>query len=183
MRFKIIFSLVFIAALGVLAYFAYPVLKERYFEDTNSVQNDKSKTEDEDLYDYKVGENNLDIENNSGISAENDSQENGTAEEETKEETDETGVSANITAEDCDNECASFKDNASDLKYCQNICDLSPIKDSDNCESKSGTDKDYCFRNQAIAKTDPTICDSISDSKIKSSCKNRVTEDMLENKL
>ena len=97
-----------------------------------------------------------------------------------KEESDESGDTSNITAEDCDNECANFKDSSGDLKYCQSICDLSPIKDSDNCESKQGTDRDYCYKNQAVSKTDINICNSISDSKIKSSCKNRVTEDFLE---
>ena len=175
MKFKIIFLLIFVAALVVLAYFAYPIVKNRYFENNDTVKNEDQKT-NKSISDYTK-------ENEESGITENADQEDSALNEEAKTEIDETGVSANITAEDCDNECASFKNNASDLKYCQNICDISPTKDSENCESKQGTDKDYCFRNQAVAKTDLNICDSISDSKIKSSCRNRVTEDMLENQL
>jgi hypothetical protein len=169
MKFKIIFSLIFIAALGVLAYFAYPIFKIRYFENNSTEKTEEQKTNKATATD--------DIKNKESDAAQEDSDLN----EEAKTGTDETGVSANITAEDCDNECGNFKDSANDLKYCQDICGLSPTKDSENCESKSGSDKDYCFKNQAVAKTEIGICDSISDPKIKSSCKNRVTEDMLEN--
>lgn len=179
MKFKIIFSLILVAALGVMAYFAYPIVKGRYFEDKNTIENEKQETE-ETSGDYTISDKDLIVENNK---IENAVEENAAAGEEIKEETDETGISANITAEDCDNECENFKNNASDLKYCQNICDISPIKDTENCESKSGADKDYCFKNQAVAKIDLNICESISDSKIKSSCRSRVTEDMLENQL
>ena len=178
MKFKISFSLIFIVALGVMSYFSYPIVKERYFNTENNIgkeiqeQNDSISNNDHEVNISDTGNEQAD----SDLESQN-------LNEETKTEIDEKGVSANIAAEDCDNECENFKDNASDLKYCQNICDLSPIKDSENCESKSGTDKDYCYKNQAVAKTDLNICGSISDSKIKSSCRSRVTEDMLENQL
>ena len=170
MRFKI-FLLIFVLALGVLAYFAYPIVKNRYFnnaEPENNIILNSTNTNSKTNFDATKSN---DTVNESEISA---------SEEEVKDTVDETGVSANITASDCDNECADFKDNANNLKYCQDICDISPIKDSENCEAKQGSDKDYCFKNQAISKTDSNICNSITDSKIKSACKNRVAEDLLE---
>jgi hypothetical protein len=182
MKFKI-FLILSIITIGALAYFGYPIVKERYFKNANQA------SQESDTAKNNTGKANYEIKNqstgnqNETNAGENSASNDSAANDAAKTETDEGGISANITSDDCDNECANFKNNASDLKYCQNICDISPIKDSANCGEKQGSDKDYCFKNQAIEKTDLNICDSISDSKIKSSCKNRVTENMLENQL
>jgi hypothetical protein len=171
MKFKI-FLILFIIALGILSYFAYPIVKNRYFK--NMAKNEEQKSQTNTIMNNgtqlnsTTGENNTDTDNSS------------TMDNDIRDTTDESGDNANITAKDCDNECLNFKNNENDLKYCQNICGLSLANDSDNCDSKMGSDKDYCFKNQAVSKTDLAICDSITDTKIKSSCKNRVTEDLLE---
>ncbi|HRY82191.1 MAG TPA: hypothetical protein P5232_00580 [Candidatus Moranbacteria bacterium] len=158
-----IIIILFLIALGILSYFAYPIIKNRYLES-------------------KDQKSNVTIINNSDSNNEIDKTEDEIVNkpDETKNEIDESGETSNISAKDCDNNCENFKDSISNLKYCQDICNLIPAEDGENCENKAGTDKDYCLKNQAIAKTDLKICALISDSKIKSSCKNRVTEDLLE---
>lgn len=174
--FRKIILTIFVIAIGVLAYFAYPVVKNRYFKSENATENEIKKSNTI----LNTEKNSNSDDNISSNKSEIDSEDDSSTSDEVKDETDESGNVSNITAEDCDNECESFKNNESDLRYCQNICDLSPMKDSENCDSKTGTDKDYCFKNQAISKIDLGICNSISDVKIKSSCKSRVTEDLLE---
>ncbi len=166
-------------ALGLLAYFGYPLIKERYFESEEITENEFP---DPDL--VAPNEMEADLENHSDVDFSEDESEPENSfspeSEEIRDATDESGDSSNVTAEDCDNECSNFKNNASDLRYCQDLCGLSSASSNDNCDSLQGSDKDYCFKNQAIAKTDLRICDSIADAKIKSACKNRVTEDLLE---
>lgn len=164
--------------LGILTYFGYPIVKERYFKGDNATESEKQEST------TVSNPNNSDVETEAGDDAsdsEADNEEDSAISDEVEDDVDESGDSSNITAEDCDNECENFKDNASDLRYCQDICGLSGTQSGENCDDKSGSDKDYCLKNQAVSKTDINICDSISDSKIKSSCKNRVTEDILEN--
>jgi len=184
MKSRILLASFFLIATIILAYFGYPTIKERYFVDKDniSVENENSNKEESapiNIADNSIAEDTEKTNDNIADEIEN----SPVPSEEVKEETDETGDVSNVTAEDCDNECENFKENTNDLKYCQNICDISTIKDSDNCEEKQGSDKDYCFKNQAVLKTDLSICNSISDTKIKSSCKSRVTEDLLEKQL
>lgn len=155
-----IILLLFILASLVLAYFAYPIIRNRYFktEIKQVIKFDEKKSED--------------------IKPATDS--NNIPEDSIKDEIDESGEIGNISAKDCDNGCENFKNNSSDLKYCQDICDLSPVKESENCENLQTKEKDYCLKNQAVTKIDLKICNLISDSTIKSACKNRVMEELLE---
>jgi len=168
--------------LGVLIYFTFPIVKNRYFEDKSENENKETSSTANTITD-NIGKKSETANDDTANNNDADDAENLDSNGEAKDETDESGDIGNISAKDCDNECANFRDNPADLRYCQDICDLSPIKDSDNCESKQGSDKDYCFKNQAVLKTDLAVCDSIIDAKIKSSCKNRVTEDILEKQL
>lgn len=167
---KIILLLFALASLA-LAYFAYPIIKNRYFK---SEVKEVIKIDNKKSNDNKMLNSNNTFEENLEITNPNET------EDTTKDKIDESGEIGNISAKDCDNECENFKDNSADLKYCQDICDLSPIKESENCENLPSKEKDYCFKNQAIAKIDLKICNLISDSAIKSACKNRVTEELLE---
>jgi hypothetical protein len=90
---------------------------------------------------------------------------------------------ADIKTTDCDNECAAYSD-PGQLKYCREICGLnensSQSPENGNCESASGIQKDACLKNLAVKNKDLKLCGEISDAQIKKSCKNRVTEDLLE---
>lgn len=174
MKYKI-FLLIFAVVLGIVAYFTYPIIKERYLGNKDATTQESEKA---DTTSTTTSEN---AKNYTEDEEENEEDENDPLlNDEVKDETDESGDTQNVTAEDCDNECADFKDNESDLKYCQNICGLVSTESNNDCENKVGSDKDYCYKNQAVAKTDLNICNSISDEKIKTSCKNRITEDLLE---
>jgi len=169
--FKKITLLFFALAFLALAYFAYPIIKNRYFKNESKEVieiDDKKSNDNKTINSTNISEENLDT-------TDPDETENMV-----KDVIDESGDIENISAKDCDNECENFQDNIADLKYCQDICDLSPVKESENCEKLLDKEKDYCFKNQAVAKIDLKICDLISDSTIKSACKNRVTEELLE---
>jgi hypothetical protein len=161
MKFKI-FWLIFILALAVLAYFAFPIIKERYL-------NDATKT-------IEIGpkaENIPEIEN--GVANQDTTPTN-----EPIKNIDATGTLPNISAKDCDNECQNFKNNAKNLTYCQEVCGFSLVKNDSDCVSKTNLEKDYCLKNLGIAKKDFKICDQIQDAGIKKTCQNRITEDIIE---
>lgn len=151
---KKISFLLFLIFFSIFVYFAYPIVKSRYFE-KNNIQNQPEKT----------------------ITNQNESEEPGNK---TQESTDQAGTSPNISARDCDKECEEFKDDEKNLKYCQEVCGFSPEKVEVNCGDKSGLEKDYCFKSLAIQNKDFKICDQISDSGIKKACKNRISEDIIE---
>lgn len=96
-----------------------------------------------------------------------------------------------IEPSDCDNECSRFT-SQSDLNYCRQICNI-PLSNqpdsnqnsvsqpaSGDCQSKTGLDKDYCLRDQAIANKNFDDCDQIADAGIKKTCQDRITQDILE---
>jgi hypothetical protein len=188
MKYKIFFAIFFIVSLGVLTYFAYPIIKNRYFENDGQNQSEqKNSINKEENNEKNSGYEILEEENNKKTTENKTTEEEtlGTdltgIEVETKNEIDESSASVNISADDCDNECEIFKDNEKDLRYCQDICDLSPIKENSDCNNLGDINKDYCFKNQAVSEKNIETCDLISDTKIQSTCRNRVMEDFLEN--
>lgn len=163
MRFKI-FWLIFVIILAVLAYFAFPIIKERYFDDVAKKIEFAPKTE-----------NSSENENGIGIVDQGNIPLNEPA-----ETTDSAGTLFNVSAADCDNECQNFKDSATNLKYCQQVCGLSPTTNNSSCENKTELEKDYCLKDLAVSKKDFKICDQIKDGGIKKTCRNRITEDIIE---
>lgn len=87
----------------------------------------------------------------------------------------------NIATADCDNECANFENDEKNLKYCQEICGLTLPMAADNCENLKNLEKDYCLKDLAVSKKDYKVCDQIQDSGIKETCRNRITEEILGN--
>lgn len=89
-----------------------------------------------------------------------------------------------ITKEDCDNECLDFKDNLKGLHYCQNFCGILRVRERSTeevCEDlDNGLPRDYCFRDKAISARDMNICTYINDRGVKEHCKNRITEDIID---
>ena len=87
-----------------------------------------------------------------------------------------------VTNKDCDNDCKRFKDNSENYKYCQEVCGDIPIagkNSEEDCANLNGLDKDYCLRDLAVSKKDNSFCSKISDSKLKTTCRNRVAEELL----
>lgn len=167
MKFKL-FLILFLIAVGILAYFAYPVVRERYFNAEPRVIKIQNESAEQEI-----------VNENTNI------QTNNTATGEIKS----SSIGITILPSDCDSECSEFE-KKDELEYCKEVCGLSNVdqenaenKKPDNCENTNGLQKDYCLKGLATQKNDFKICDQISDSGIKKACKNRITEDILEKQL
>jgi hypothetical protein len=156
----LIYLTIFLTAL----YFIYPVVKNRYFKSEN-----KNKQTDQ-LLDKK---NNRPSNNNQTTSDIN----NDTGEvADTSMENDESFI--DITTEDCDNNCQQFED-VDDREYCLEYCGTNSDHTIEDCEKLVELEKDYCLKNKAIAEKRFDLCEKIIDKKIMESCKNRLTEDIV----
>jgi hypothetical protein len=162
---KIILISIFIIAAAAIVYFAYGVVKKRYLG-TNTKSFDINNSENQNQA------NNPSTDQSDGDQAVTPEIDNTVP----------TNGQPNVQSADCDNNCANFKDNADNLKYCQEVCGDRPVapKDSETqCENLAGLEKDSCWRDLAVSKKDFAICDKISDAKLKKVCRNRVTEEVL----
>lgn len=155
-----IFLLIFIIILGILAYFGYPIIKNRYFSnEPKIIQSELSGQE-----------SNIEARIDTDIAGEIKSD----------------FIDITIQPSDCDNECSEFQ-KSEELEYCKQVCGLSNAnlenienKTQTNCNNVSGLQKDYCLKDLAIQNKDFSACDQINDSGIKKACKNRITEDIIE---
>jgi hypothetical protein len=167
---KLILPIIFaIAAIAVL-YFAYGVVKSRYFAPGKK----------------NTSTNNISTQNQTGNQVDNQNPDQSADNQvSTPSEVDNTPPASgqpNVQSTDCDNNCAQYKDNPDNLKYCQEVCGDRPVapKDSEaQCDSLTGLAKDSCWRDLAVSKKDFSICDKISDAKLQKVCRNRVTEEVL----
>jgi len=87
---------------------------------------------------------------------------------------------AHITGEHCNTGCQAFANKLDFFEYCEQVCDISPVKDVSNCDGKKDLQKDYCLKDLAIGKKDSLICGQISDTNVKKTCKNRILQDIIE---
>lgn len=167
MKSKLLIS-IYIILVGGLIYFAYPTIKSRYFNQGEIKKDLSGKTPRNEAGEEIISQEetiNLTEEDN------NDDNEITTPEEE---------IFLEITNKNCENKCADFASDTEKLKYCQQSCGLASInKKADGCETKTGLERDYCFKDLAINKKDFAACEKIQDTGIKKTCKNRVTEDIL----
>ncbi len=161
---KIILIFIFIIAAAAVLYFAYGVVKQRYFGAGSG------RTQSGETQNQAAGEEG---------SAQNPDQESPAPGEAAPGT--ESGR-PNVTNADCDNDCAKYADNTDNFKYCREVCGqtkIAPKNSEEECAALSGLEKDYCFRDLAVSKKDPSICKKISDVKLQSVCRNRVAEEIL----
>jgi len=182
--FKFIWIFILIIAVGGLSYFGYPIVKDRYFSDNRGIQETNTDS------DKNIPTSQTQSKN---ITEDNDSEPNPVpmtpSEETSKSEPENKNPEINvitpeqsyekITVKDCNSECEKFKNNENKLAYCRQICGLGIKSESDDCQNLKNLERDYCFKDMAIAKNDFKICDEIKDSGIKKTCQNRLTEEML----
>jgi len=150
------FFLIFIPVIILItfSYWGYPIIKSRYFS-TES----KSIIVGPDI--QATNENG----NENNVVFESDS------------------LKITVLPKDCDDECLKFERD-DEFEYCKEVCGLSALEkkseELNNCDSKSGLQKDYCLKDLGISKKDFKACDQITDEGVKKTCKNRITEDIIE---
>lgn len=165
----------YIVGLSAITYWAYPVIKERYFDggkdaEISSSQENKDALKNGSADSYSTAEN-------------GNKNEPGPKEGDVNfPESEQGNMFLEITPVDCDNECIYFEIEK-ERDYCKQVCGLSaPTDPQDNgCDALSGLERDYCWKDEAVRKTDFSICQKIEDSKIKEVCQNRITEDIIDN--
>lgn len=166
--------IILLIAFCTVGYFAFTVFTKR----ENDLMTDKSTTLPPTEKSNTHTQKNTDT--NSGQKSDTS---NGTMEESnaaTDDPTEERSFYVNVTSTDCARACAPYKYNDKELRYCQNVCGISESTSSDDCDRLKDLDKDYCYKDQAIEKKDTSICDNISDTAIKKTCKNRIQEEIIE---
>jgi len=177
---KKIFIFLFLILSIAIGYYAYPIIKNRYFPAVS--QSDQTENQNQSQENNKQP----DFSENNSESAEESSTDNDEIEsisiDVNNQNNDNENVLANITNEHCNSQCEAFANNFEHLEYCQQVCGISPSKkvSTSDCEEKKDLAKDYCFKDLAIHKKDFSICDKIEDSNIKNACKDRITQDIIE---
>jgi len=84
-----------------------------------------------------------------------------------------------ITREDCDDECENIE-NVQKKKYCMEICGLVKSSFENDCLELRDIEKDYCLRDKAVKERDIKICDKIVDGGVARQCRNRISEDIID---
>lgn len=185
---KIIFALVAVA-IGFFIFYSYPIIRDRYFSDEDNAGEENNQSDSEkDLAEESENANSENVENSqteetsetTDPELEKIIQEENTEEEKAANETEEEDSYVKITSRDCQNSCQDFSDD-DELKYCREYCGFSGQKKAaSDCADLEGLEIDYCFKDLAIAKKDYSICDKIKDAGIQKTCRNRITEDIID---
>ena len=183
MKTKIFAILILLFFVGAL-FWIVPILKNRYFQSpaeesgqTENISNNQPGQKQEEMTDNSAPMGNT-ANNSSGTATPNSAVKN--TDQIDKADTGQELL--DITKKDCADNCANFKKDKKNLQYCQQRCGLSPktTTTSSGCDSLKDLEKDYCWKDLAISKTDLTICEKISDDGIKKTCQNRIAEDILD---
>lgn len=163
-----ILLLIYLVIISTVAYFVYPIFQDRYFS-----------SQEKDGKNLSPTKNGLIVEDSRDVDADNNDDSSDTPIEEVPED-----VFIDVDAEDCEDNCEQFEDEE-DKRYCQEYCglngDSAPV--TDDCETLEDLQKDYCYKDQALAKKDFNLCKKIIDKKLLESCKTRLTEDLINNQV
>ncbi|MCW1887948.1 MAG: hypothetical protein KIH67_000120 [Candidatus Moranbacteria bacterium] len=87
-------------------------------------------------------------------------------------------TTASVSTLDCENECSAYTDPET-LKYCKALCGLeAPAYQDKDCEGIAPSEKDFCYKEEAVRKQDGEICAKIKDVKLRKTCEARIAEDL-----
>ncbi len=164
---KVVSIIIFLVVAGAVIYFAYGVFKNRY-------QNLKKEPREHRKYEEPKDGETGSTENRLA------EEENFSSASDIEFEKEEKPVIENT---DCQNDCRKYKGNEFQYRYCQEVCGDRPAipKDSEEqCKTLSGLAENSCWRDLAISKKDPDICENITDLQLKKACRNRVIEELLD---
>lgn len=169
--------LLFILAIAGIAYFGFPVIKERYLSQ-----------ESQELEEQRNQKEEASLTINEGADAQSEETTDEDEEDETTPENDETAndTFVEIVPSDCDNNCSNFSD-SEDINYCKQVCGLNtpqnPSAQGKDCAGLEDLEKDYCFKDLAVEKTDSKFCEQIDDKNIRTTCTNRIMEDIIDKQM
>ncbi|MDZ7611957.1 MAG: hypothetical protein U5L10_04300 [Candidatus Moranbacteria bacterium] len=161
-----IITIILLLALVGLAVWAYPTVKKRYFSgQEEKIRQEKQETQEKQksLEEKEQEEKEKELEN-------------------LEEQKEPVPGEYEITIKNCNNRCQGITE-PEKLEYCKQYCGLTQIqeKQEGDCDDLSGLEKDYCYKDLAVSQKDYKICEKISDEKIKQTCQNRITEEILDN--
>lgn len=181
---KIIFGIILLV-IGLFIFYSYPIIKNRYFQEETA----ENEELDEDIIETEKYGEEANKETSSDIQKEENPddpeikkllEEENAEEEKAANEIEEEDSYIEITAKDCQSNCKKY-DDEDDLKYCREFCGLKTEKEtSSDCTDREGLEIDYCFKDLAIDKRDYSICEKIRDLGIQKTCRNRITEDIID---
>lgn len=116
------------------------------------------------------------------VSQNQNSNENANGNENLNGNENQNSQSQEVTGKDCNEDCKRFKNDNGRFRYCQEVCGDIPVtskNSEEECNSLTGLEKDYCLRDLAVSQKTVSLCNKITDAKLKSTCKNRVAEELL----
>ena len=86
-----------------------------------------------------------------------------------------------VTPEICEQECEGFSTIPAEQSYCLTFCGLNQEgylgKD---CGTLASTERDACFKEQAIREHNPETCARIGESSLRRVCEARVAEELFD---
>jgi hypothetical protein len=89
-----------------------------------------------------------------------------------------------VTNEICDTECQVYQSVPEALSYCRAVCGIAPTGEErptgEGCETQTDIVADVCWRDQAVAKLDGSLCAKITDQQLRKSCEHRLAEESLD---
>lgn len=169
---KIVILTIFILSIIAFASWCFVIFKNRYSNNDITTENisTENKTPEEN--------SNIDLPDTSkpaGQESNGETQPTTSAPEKTP--------LVEIEKEDCLNGCKRFSENQ-ELAYCKQFCGAADVpNNADNCNEKTGLEKDYCFKDLAVKNQDFDACEKITDKGIKKTCITRITEDILDKQI
>ena len=90
-----------------------------------------------------------------------------------------------VNQEICDSECSRYHNDPEALTYYQTVCGLAPTEGGqretpEQCNTRSDTARDICYRDKAVAEKNPDFCKEIVDKTLRQSCYNRLAEEQFD---
>jgi len=181
MKIKIIVSLILIAVIVGGAIFYFKKINPGVMDETSSVINNnldatnKNAIPDESST-VNDSEAKSDFGDDGGVVVPDDSEEDVI--EDNMDKIDTIPGAYKINRDDCDNDCENLADE--ELSYCQQVCGIKGIDENrGDCDGLSNLEKDYCLKDLAVIQKNYDICEEIADGKIKRTCIDRITEEIL----
>lgn len=187
LTFTKIYILIFILALGGLGFWGYKVIRKQYNGSSDKTASDQNQNSSQNnnptavstTTDNSLSSNDTATSNNSDAPTSSTSASAPQTNINDKNDT-QGNMLAHITTEQCNSNCSAFASDLQLLEYCQQVCGIIPVKNVTSCAGQSGIEKDYCLKDLAVAKSDASICDQISDVNVKQTCQNRIEQDVIE---